>query len=312
MSAINKNNNLNSPQIGIFKPELLEFVIKKLSQVIREADKNYQSVRIGTSNTMIEGMNRNRRRDADVDRELTVTRVDFENGKPMAVLVNWTAHPTFMNEKDMYVSGGWPGYLQRELEQWIGNGATVMYYNGAQGDQSPIGISGASHYEKAENYGRALSIKAYDVFKNIATKSEISFNYNYTTVKLPERKVHPSFMETGGEEYNLTPEAIDAVLNAMIPITTNINVVRIGDLLIVGVPGELVAKLGLQVKANLVKSGIKYPTIGGLANEWISYILTADQYNNGAGYESSVSFYGDKLGEIITDAMIKTSLKITN
>ena len=104
MSAINKNNNLNSPQIGIFQPELLEFVIKKLSEVIREADKNYQFVRIGTSNIIVEGMNRNRRRDADVDRELTVTRIDYENGKPMTLLVNWTAHPTFMSEKDIFIA----------------------------------------------------------------------------------------------------------------------------------------------------------------------------------------------------------------
>ena len=310
MSALNKNNNLNSPQIGIFHPELLEFVIKMLSEVIREADKNHLAIQIGTSSIIVDGMNRNRRRDPSVDKELTVTRINYANGKPMVVLVNWTAHPTFMNEKDMYVSGGWPGYLQRELEQWIGEGATVMYYNGAQGDQSPIGISVASHYEKAENYGRALAIKAFDLFQEIETKSEIEFDYNYAKLDLPEREVHPSFMETGGEEYNLTPEALDAVLNAMIPLSTSFNVIRIGDLLIVGVPGELVAELGMYVKAQLKNHGMKYPTIGGLANEWISYILTADQYNNGAGYESSVSFYGDKLGEVISKAMIDASVPL--
>ena len=146
--------------------------------------------------------------DPDIDKGLTVTRIDYENGKPMTLLVNWTAHPTFMSEKDMWVSGGWPGYLQRELEQWIGDGVTVMYYNGAEGDQSPIGISGVSQYEKAENYGRALAIKVFDLFQQIETKSEIVFNCNYTQVKLPQRIVHPSFMETGGAEYNLTPEAV--------------------------------------------------------------------------------------------------------
>jgi len=97
----------------------------------------------------------------------------------------------------------------------------------------------------------------------------------------------------------------------MSPASTSISVVRIGDLMIVGAPGELAAGLGLNVKNVLIEKGIKYPTIGGLANEWISYILSAEQYNNGAGYESSVSFYGDKLGEVITEAMIDTSVSLT-
>lgn len=310
MTALNDKNNLNSPQIGIFQPELLEHVISSLAKVIREADKDFKVVSIGTSNAIVDGMNRNRRGDPDVDKGLTVTRIDYENGKPMAVLVNWTAHPTFMDVKDMHVSGGWPGYLQRELEQWIGDGVTVIYYNGAEGDQSPIGISGVSHYEKAENYGRALAIKVFKLFYEVKTESKIEFNYNYSKVELPQRRVHPSFMETGGTEYNLTPEALEVVLKVMSPATTSIGAVRIGDLLIVGAPGELTAGLGLQIKNQLIENGIKYPTIGGLANEWISYILTAEQYNNGGGYESSVSFYGDKLGEIITEAMIDTSVPL--
>ena len=48
-------------------------------------------------------MNRNRRGDADIDKELTVTRIDYANGKPMTVLVNWTAHPTFMSGNDMKI-----------------------------------------------------------------------------------------------------------------------------------------------------------------------------------------------------------------
>ena len=60
----------------------------------------------------------------------------------------------------------------------------------------------------------------------------------------------------------------------MNPAITSIRTVRIGDLLIVGAPGELTAGLGLQVKNVLIENGIKYPTIGGLANEWISYILS--------------------------------------
>ena len=310
MAALNDKNNLNSPQIGIFQPKLLSFVISTLSKLMNEVDKNYQEVKIGTSRMLVEGMNRNRRGELGVDKELTVTRIDYKTGEPMAVLVNWTAHPTFMSEKDMEVSGGWPGYLQRGLEQKIGNNVVVLYYNGAEGDQSPIGIGGNSHHEKAKKYGVEMSNKAFQVYNNIKTSSKVKFDYNYAKIKLPERKIHPSFMETGGTEYNLTPEALTAILHVMSPEDTGIGSVRIGDLLLVGAPGELTAGLGLQIKSKLKDEGIKNPVIGGLANEWISYILSADQYNHGAGYESSVSFYGDGLGEIIVNGMMAVAIPL--
>ena len=43
--------------------------------------------------------------------------------------------------------------------------------------------------------------------------------------------------------------------------------------------------------------------IGGLADVWISYMLPAEEYRRG-GYESSVSFYGEKLGDTIVAGAI--------
>jgi len=311
MTALNDKNNLNSPQLGIFQPQLLDFILQSLSELVLKADQNLKPVHVGTSSIILDNLNRNRRGDKAIDKEMTLTRFDLDNGKPLAVLVNWTAHPTFMSGKDMYISAGWPGYLQRSLSQWIGDGVTVMYYNGAEGDQSPIGQNVKSHYEKAEIYGRTLAIKALELYKNTKTKSNIVFDYNYTTLQLPKRVVHPSFMETGGEEYNLTPEALEVILKVMSLNQVGIGALRIGDLMLVGAPGEMAAGLGFKVKNKLKAKGIKHATIGGLANVWISYIISKDQYNNGGGYESSVSFYGEELGDIIVKGMINTSLPIT-
>ena len=79
-----------------------------------------------------------------------------------------------------------------------------------------------------------------------------------------------------------------------------------GNLLIVGVPGEMIAELGLDVKNRLKENGIKYPAIGGLANQWVSYILSEEEYDK-SGYENSVSFYGKELGDIIVKAMLDTA-----
>jgi hypothetical protein len=312
MAALNSKNLLNNPNLGIFQPELLAFLLDKLENLIKETDRNYQPVKIGTGSAMLEGLNRNRRKDPDIDKELTVTRIDLVNGKPLAALVNWTAHPTFLGGTDMLVSAEWPGYLQTELQQLIGNGLTALYYNGAEGDQSTILNSPKKGYEKIEIYGKTIAAKAYDLYRTIKTEKVKTFDYNYRTIILPEHAAHPSFMKTGGEEYGLNEQTVKIVMDVLAPKEVGLGAVRIGDLLIAGVPGEMTAELGLNVKKTIAMGGIKHAAIGGLASEWISYILSRNQYINGEGYESSVSFYGPGLGEAISTGAIKTALPLSH
>ena len=311
MAALNSKNNLGIPQIGIFQPELLEFVLDKLEVLMKSADQNFQPVEIGTQSKLLKNANHNRRGDSDVDRELTVTRIDNTNGKPLAVLVNWTAHPTFIDGKDMLVSSEWPGYLQTDLQNLIGEGVTVMYYNGAEGDQSPVLQStGMDNYEKIQVYGNKIAKQAFQVYRQITPGANSIFSFNYQIIQLPARRVHPDFMKTGGAEYGLTEEKVQYVLNVLAPPSAGIAAVRIGNLVIAGIPGEMAAGLGMKIKQSVESSGVEHVTIGGLANEWISYILTEKQYLNGAGYESSVSFYGPDLGKIISENAIKTAIPL--
>jgi len=309
MFALNDKNIFNLAPIGIFQSELLDFVVQSLADLIKSADQDLKPVKIGSQSKKIEGLNRNRRGEPFIDKTLTVTRIDHLNGTPMTLLVNWTGHPTIMDEHDMWVSGGWPGYLQRELEDWIGQDVVAMFYNGPQGDQSVIAEGAGSHYEKAEKYGRTMAIKALDVYNGINPEENILFSYNHKIIPLPDKEAHPNFMETGGKEYGLDEEKINILLGQVFPKQTSIGACQLGDLLIVGAPGELSAELGLNIKENLKNRGVQYPAIGGLANQWISYILSEKEYQKG-GYESSVSFYGKDLGKVIVRGMMETAIPL--
>lgn len=310
MFALNDKNIFDIAPIGIFHPQLLDFVVESLADLINSADQNLKPVKIGTYSKQISGLNRNRRGSPYVDNYLTVTRIDHVNGQPLSVMVNWTAHPTIMDEHDMWVSGGWPGYLQRELEAWIGSGVVAMYYNGAEGDQSVIASGAGSHYEKAEVYGREIAIEVMNMYQDIQPLKDVELDYNYQVIQLPERKAHPGFMETGGKEYGLDEQKIQVLLDQVFPEQTSIGAYKLGELLIVGAPGEMIAELGLEIKEKLKEHGIKYPVIGGLANQWVSYILSEEEYEKN-GYEASVSFYGKELGNVIVKGMLDTAMPIT-
>lgn len=304
MNAINPRNTFEIPQIGIHNPKLYEFTVNNLVTVIRNAAENLVPVTIGTSSEQLPGWNRNRRtRGGTTDDELTVTRIDTVDGKPLVALVNFTAHPTFLGAETMVFSAGWPGYLQRTLETVIGDDVTAMYYNGAEGDQAPASRpnSGSSRWERAEQFGVGLALEAQRQWEQTQTKSDVAFDYHSQTIKLPQRTWHPAFKETGGAEYGLSETLLTKMLPKMFPTETTSVSLQLGDLVIVGIPGEMTAELGLQFKLAAKQAlHVGHATIGGLADVWISYMLSAEEYRRG-GYEASVSFYGESLGQVVVD-----------
>ena len=308
MNAVNPANTFVVPQIGIYNPRVFEFLVDRLATVVRRAGRELVPVRIGVSATHISGWNRNRRGQPVIDDELTVARIDRLDGAPLAVFVNFTAHPTFMSGRDMLFSGGWPGHLQRTLESLIGDDVVAMYCNGAEGDQSVIARpdSGDSRWERAERYGRDLGVVAWQQWSDIATERDVAFGSRSHTIPLPERTWHPAFRQTGGEEYGLTEDLLREMLPRLFPSEVETVSLRLGDLLVIGVPGEMAASLGLEIKDRArAASGAAHPVIGGLADVWLSYILPPDEYNRG-GYEASVSFYGESLGPTIVEGVLET------
>ena len=306
MNVINPLNTFQVQQIGIYNARVHEFVMDRLLEVVRQAERQLVAVSVGTTTNSIEGWNHNRRGGEVTDNDLTVTRIDTAQGKPLAVLVNFTAHPTFMSGEDMLFSGDWPGHLQRTIESLVGDGVTAMYYNGAEGDQAPVGRpdAGNSRWERAERYGRDLGIVTWKQWQATKTSTDVPIAYHSHSIALPERTWHPDFMKTGGAEYGLSEKLFKEMLPVLCPAKADSVSLRLGDLLIVGIPGEMAASLGRKIKREAGRiTGAKNPVIGGLADQWISYMLPAEEYRRG-GYESSVRFYGETLGDTMVSGAI--------
>ena len=309
LMALHPGNIFTNLQAGLFHKELFELTANRLAQVIREAGKAPLPILAGSTTVAVPDRNRNRRSGNSAhDSNLTITRIDAGNSRPLAVLVNWTAHPTFMDAEDMLFSGDWPGHLERTVEALIGQGVTAMYYNGAEGDQSPTPPrEGASRWERAERYGREMGIIAWRTWEKIQPQEVKVFAHHTESIALPKRRWHPDFMKTGGAEYGMNEKSMQSFIDQLNPAQTHSTCLRLGELLILGVPGEMATQLGMDAKAKAREfTGANCPTIGGLADEWVSYILSAEEYRKG-GYEASMSFYGETLGMTVAEGVIRSA-----
>lgn len=296
--ALDRRNIAGNPNIGVFSEPMLNFVVERLAGALQEADKNLEPVKAASGVVPLPDMNRNRRGADCVDEELTVLRLDREDGTPLAVLVNYTAHGTIVDETDMLASGEWAGQMQRTVEDLLGGGVTCLYANGAEGDIAPRRPEGGSHYEQAQNYGRQVGIAAGRLLQGLESEPVSVFAQRVAWVALPPRKAAPDFLKIAGEEYKVSEEQLALLIQALFPDTAPLYALRINDFQMVTFPGEPICEIGTAVKEAMRDAGIKHPCVASLTTDAIGYILSPAEYARN-GYEVTASFYGEGLGELL-------------
>lgn len=137
-----------------------------LVAVVLDAEKQLAPARMATGSKILEGFNRNRHTKIEpkpVDRELAVLRVDNMEGKPIAVVVNFAAHPTSIPEEKLELSADYPGALKETVERELGGVAVFM--QGAAGNMSTDRSGKGDHRQ----YGAALGKEAASLVASLTT-----------------------------------------------------------------------------------------------------------------------------------------------
>jgi len=289
---------------GKFHPEFFAWTAQRIAEAIRQACADMGPAAVGFASRQLPGFNRNRRETGGglADQALTVMKVTRPGrAEPLALLVNFTAHPTMKGEDSFDISGEWPGAMARALEARTNGKMTVLYFNGAQGDQTTAGDFG-SGWERIANYGNALAEQVWALAAKAKPSPDARLGISTLTWKLPPQQVSPAFIESTGQEYKLSVEAANQLIGLLFPSRAPLQAIRIGEGLLMAIPGEAIAELGLAMKKQASQLGARYPMAIGLANDHISYILSREQYEEG-GYESGTSFYGPDLGPMLVSKM---------
>ncbi len=139
--CVNFSHSHNSPTAGFIRgagernENYLRFAAQQAAEAVVEAWRKRQPARLSVGSGELAGMTFNRTREnGPVDTRVSVLRADAMDGKPLAVAVNFHAHPTAHMEVDMRaVSRDWPGEVVDQIEAAL-PGATVLYLQGTCGD----------------------------------------------------------------------------------------------------------------------------------------------------------------------------------
>lgn len=302
-------------QFGECDPAVIDAMSSSIAGGLHAAAWNLAPARVGFGSERLDGFTRNRRwrydyparmtagETAAVNPILSVLRVDGADGKCRALLVHFATHPTLLGASNMLISAEWPGALQQALEAAF-PGAVALYCNGAEGDQSPDGAKGADEFERVKEFGTRLARRAQVVAQGIETKPNQPIGIVRITPQLPPIGFSPGARNGSYKSY-------EPLAHAALPRQAEIQVLRIGDTALAGLPGEPICEVGLDTQKQVAAAGFKNVLTIGLANDYLGYIVNEKEYFHG-GYEvDERSYYGPGLGSLLASKAGEAARKLS-
>ncbi|MCC6455936.1 MAG: neutral/alkaline non-lysosomal ceramidase N-terminal domain-containing protein [Caldilineaceae bacterium] len=299
---------------GEIDPDYVEMLQPRIVEAVAQAQANLQPATLAVGSTSSSTGVHNRRTPGDViDPEVGLLRVDDAEGAPIAVVVNYTCHPTTLHHVNRYVTADYPGLVSSRVEK--ATGAVALFLMGAIGDVGPV----ARGEESLATVGNAVADAALAALPELVANDVPRLETAGETLALPllplpsrndwltwraEHEAAAFAAEHAKDTINAkvhwaqlhwTERMFEAMQDNLLAPTVNgeLKIIRMGDLVIVGVPGEFFVELGLQIKEGIQRSGIRHVMICGFANGNVGYIPARRAYPRG-GYEvvDAYKYYG--------------------
>ena len=198
------------------------------------------------------------------------------HGRP--ILTTYSAHATVYGDDRKTTSGDWPGAVASKL------GGLV--FPGAIGDASP---DSATNDPMADvgNIVEKLRAGTTDAKAAPLFEGHGGISFFSAPIALGKPVPHPAFATEFG-----APSPLDQVLvGRFAPTEASVTIVRIGRLVLVGVPGEPTSEVGRKVQGFGANLGLRSTVVVSHTNGWIGYVLVPEDYDKG-GYEAALSFHG--------------------
>src|SRR3954451_8591803 len=103
-------------------------------------------------------------------------------------------------------------------------------------------------------------------------------------------------------------DKIQAPIPLDIPKAVPLMALRVGDRMIVSIPGEMTAEMGRRVRQAVVRAaqghGVERAVISGLANEYADYFTTPEEYD-AQHYEGAATVYGRASSVALQETLVK-------
>lgn len=260
-----------------------------VASAIIEAGRKMVPAKMATGSVSLDGFNRNRHTKFDpkpVDRELGVMRFDDDGGKTIAVIVNFTAHPTIIPSSTLKFSADYVGAMKATVSEATG-GAGVVFINGAAGDQSVNGVANRDY----RGYGQSLGREVIKLLAGLAPReiTQPSLQYREERFKFSSRTDFGNPVVRGLFEKAFFPELIPNFIDEYAGgVRPRLSVALLNDeIAIVGASGEFFCNHAIRLRE---RARVRQTFFFGYSNGYHQYFPTIEAVSEGGyGADNTVS-----------------------
>jgi hypothetical protein len=233
---------------------------------------------------------------SEIDYTLSTLRFDDANGKPVAEIVNFACHPDTVGGKEYCAD--YPGALRRRLREVYGEAHTVLFLNGFSGNVNHVDARRfvdpdfcypKDHYVRM---GNALAegvltlhregLQQIDADLAFAVRRFRAARRQPTDVQVEKAKATLADESKSKVDKRLAEELLRLAAHPKRSELVEIQVIRIGDLFVVGFPGEPFADIGLRLRQRVAPRPL---ILSELANNELGYFATEPAFSAGV-YEA--------------------------
>jgi len=250
-------------------------------------------VKLRCATTTLPGYIANYRTPGLVDDELTALQFEKPDGEIVATLLNLACHPEVLDETSFVIAADYAGAACQVVEAAVGGMA--VHVSGARGGMLSPAIT-QRDADGVAAMGRTYAEAAIQALAQAPLADISQLEIRRTVFELP--LANPIY--TQAQEIGLvrTRDSSDR-------LSTTCSYVDLGPAQLIGIPGELLPRLGFELKAALPGPA---RVLIGLADDELGYILPDDEFvtpadylHPGAQYEESMS-PGPKTGSLVLAA----------
>ncbi|MGB4036195.1 neutral/alkaline non-lysosomal ceramidase N-terminal domain-containing protein [Candidatus Darwinibacter acetoxidans] len=297
---------------------------------LEEAQGKFQAVEVKRGRAALAGVAKNRRTLEETP-DPAVQAVGFYAGAELVgCLVNFGLHPTVLGAENLEYSADYPGFLRRAVARQH-PGCCTLVLTGAAGNVN-IGYSADASalgeqidfrtFTKAEEVGTTIAQAALNALGDGVSCTEPFLQVVSGRVPLPLKHL-PTLDELGlslaelrERRQALPPESSEAkqlsieevyltVLQASLEdykaegrseLDVPLQALAVGDTVLVGIPGEPFAELGLSIKEGWEPAQV---LVVAYANGYFGYFPTMEAFQEG-GYEAETSVFHPSAIQVLT------------
>jgi len=222
-----------------------------------------------------------------IDPAVPVLRAVSPDGKVRAIVFGYACHPTTMG--GLETGPDYPG----PAREWVAAaypGCLPIFLQGCGGDIKPRSCTAGGRF-------------GYVLLDPKQTVDQIGYELGRAVVAALAVPPRPLGMYLGGLSATAglptTKQVEDTPQGGLFPV--EVQVLRIGDLYIVGLNGEILVEIGLHIKRELPDLAV---WVNGYSNRDLSYVANAAAYDEG-GYEVTAGWTTSETEGILVNKAVE-------